>query len=103
MTAANTSSIAPERLEAIRELLMGTPFKDGELRPLAGDASFRRYIRVGKGAQTAMLMDAPPGKEDVRPFVATSEFLVKEGSRRSRHSCSQCSSPGCCLPGRSGR
>ncbi len=39
------------------------------IRPLAGDASFRRYFRVHEGARTAVLMDAPPDKEDSRPFL----------------------------------
>ncbi len=38
--------------------------------PLAGDASFRRYVRLRRNGETAMLMDAPPPEEDVRPFVA---------------------------------
>lgn len=50
-----------------------------EIRPLAGDASFRRYFRVHRGADTAVLMDAPPGHEDVRPFVAVAEWLHSVG------------------------
>ena len=33
---------------------------DAQILPLAGDASFRRYFRVVRGADTALLMDAPP-------------------------------------------
>lgn len=40
------------------------------IRPLAGDASFRRYFRVHDGARTAVLMDAPPHLEDSKPFLA---------------------------------
>ncbi len=47
----------------------------GEIRPLAGDASFRRYFRVHKGDQRAVLMDAPPPHEDPRPFIAVAEYL----------------------------
>jgi len=46
-----------------------------EIRPLAGDASFRRYFRVHKGEQRAVLMDAPPPHEDPRPFIAVAEYL----------------------------
>jgi N-acetylmuramate 1-kinase len=46
-----------------------------EIRPLAGDASFRRYFRVHKGDQRAVLMDAPPPHEDPRPFIAVAEYL----------------------------
>lgn len=42
---------------------------------LADDASFRRYERVKLGDAGAVLMDAPPDKEDVRPFVAVARLL----------------------------
>ena len=35
---------------------------------LQGDASFRRYVRLGRGGERAMLMDAPAPHEDVRTF-----------------------------------
>ncbi|CAA6605250.1 Aminoglycoside phosphotransferase [Rhodospirillaceae bacterium LM-1] len=44
-------------------------------RPLPGDASFRRYIRLDRNGQAAMLMDAPPPKEDVRPFLLVARHL----------------------------
>ena len=47
-----------------------------EVLPLAGDASFRRYFRVrAPGGPTAVLMDAPPDKEDSRPFLAIAAHL----------------------------
>ncbi|MFZ4690563.1 MAG: aminoglycoside phosphotransferase family protein [Polymorphobacter sp.] len=45
------------------------------IAPLAGDASFRRYFRVHQGDATAVLMDAPPDKEDSRPFLAIGKAL----------------------------
>ena len=45
------------------------------VRPLAGDASFRRYFRVERQGRTAVLMDAPPDKEDSRPFLAIGKHL----------------------------
>src|SRR5205809_1894214 len=45
-----------------------------EIRPLAGDASFRRYFRIHHGARRAVLMDAPPPHEDPRPFIAVAEW-----------------------------
>lgn len=47
--------------------------------PLAGDASFRRYFRVTDGARCAVLMDAPPPHEDVRPFITMAEYLCQIG------------------------
>src|SRR6185312_5016548 len=46
-----------------------------ERAALAGDASFRRYHRLRRGGETALLMDAPPPQEDVRPFVAIDRIL----------------------------
>jgi hypothetical protein len=43
--------------------------------PLAADASFRRYFRLKNGAKTALVMDAPPGKEDVRPWLIIARHL----------------------------
>ena len=51
-------------------------------RPLAGDASNRRYLRLGPepGRPAAVLMDAPPSSgEDVRPFVAITHWLRQHG------------------------
>jgi aminoglycoside/choline kinase family phosphotransferase len=50
-----------------------------EIRPLAGDASFRRYFRVHHGKRRAVLMDAPPPHEDPRPFIAVAEWLAAAG------------------------
>lgn len=50
-----------------------------EIRPLAGDASFRRYFRVHRDGETAVLMDAPPDKEDVGPFLCVASHLIDRG------------------------
>jgi N-acetylmuramate 1-kinase len=50
-----------------------------EIRPLAGDASFRRYFRVHNGNSTAVLMDAPPEHEDVGPFLKVARHLIDRG------------------------
>lgn len=52
---------------------------DGEILPLAGDASFRRYFRVQAPGRTAILMDAPPPHEDPRPFVDIARWLTGRG------------------------
>jgi aminoglycoside/choline kinase family phosphotransferase len=46
---------------------------------LPGDASFRRYERLNLDGRRAMLMDAPPPKEDVRPFLRIARHLTKLG------------------------
>src|SRR5215213_9851401 len=51
--------------------LAANGWSGAEIRPLAGDASFRRYFRVHRpDGSTAVLMDAPPAHEDVGPFLA---------------------------------
>jgi hypothetical protein len=52
---------------------------DADVRPLAGDASFRRYFRVQEGTRSAILMDAPPPEEDPRPFIAVARWLGEHG------------------------
>jgi aminoglycoside/choline kinase family phosphotransferase len=47
---------------------------------LAGDASDRSYDRLTRGGQTAVLMDAPPGKgDDPATFLAVAEHLLGLG------------------------
>ncbi|MDX1780747.1 MAG: phosphotransferase [Thalassovita sp.] len=56
--------------------LSRTDWAGAERRPLAGDASNRRYERLQRGDETAVLMDAPPEKgEDVRPFTRIARHL----------------------------
>ena len=45
------------------------------IEPASSDASFRRYFRVFCAAGTYVVMDAPPGKEDVRPYLKVSQLL----------------------------
>lgn len=53
---------------------------DAVCAPLAGDASFRRYLRLQRAdGRRAVLMDAPPPQEDVRPFIAVAETLRSLG------------------------
>ena len=46
---------------------------------LPGDASFRRYHRLDMGGKTALLMDAPPERENVRPYVTIARLLKRLG------------------------
>jgi len=53
--------------------------KSAEVSPLAGDASFRSYHRVLWDRQYYVLMDAPPDKEDVQPFLKVRSWLHDAG------------------------
>lgn len=46
---------------------------------LPSDASFRRYVRLQDGPRPALLMDAPPPQEDVRPFLHVGAHLALTG------------------------
>jgi len=49
------------------------------LQPASADASFRRYFRLAAGTGTLIAMDAPPDKEDVRPFMHVARLLRDAG------------------------
>jgi N-acetylmuramate 1-kinase len=62
----------------------------GRITVASEDASFRRYFRVSRGdvdpaawaprADTLIVMDAPPGKEDVAPYLKVSALLEQAGA-----------------------
>ncbi|MEM7210755.1 MAG: phosphotransferase [Pseudomonadota bacterium] len=73
-------STGAEREALVRDFLDASGWALAQVAPLAGDASNRRYLRVHTSDAYAVLMDAPPERgEDVRPFVAVSEWLVAQG------------------------
>ena len=53
----------------------------GTLRPASADASFRRYLRIDTHTpgQSCVVMDAPPDKENCRPFVQVQALLQQAG------------------------
>jgi aminoglycoside/choline kinase family phosphotransferase len=61
------------REDLIAAFLARNGYAPGDARPLAQDASFRRYLRIA-GPRQAILMDAPP-PEDVRPFLRIADHL----------------------------
>lgn len=71
---------ADSRLDLARrwlseELRLG----DFALAPASSDASFRRYFRVSRDAGTLILMDAPPEREDSRPFLDLAARIAAAG------------------------
>ena len=57
--------------------LRGAPFT---LTPASEDASFRRYWRATLAdGRSFVAMDAPPDKEDCRPFVRVAGMLAAAG------------------------
>ena len=46
----------------------------------SADASFRRYLRIrGAAGASRIIMDAPPDKEDCRPFVKVAQLMLDAG------------------------
>lgn len=68
-----------ERIEAIKDWLHTLLNEEFELEPASEDASFRRYFRVTHQGKTHIVMDAPPDKEDVHPFIDIARRLESAG------------------------
>ncbi len=49
------------------------------LRLASADASFRRYLRIDSISGTRIIMDAPPDKEDSKPFVDIAHLMAQAG------------------------
>ncbi|SDH07779.1 aminoglycoside phosphotransferase family protein [Roseospirillum parvum] len=70
----------PPRQTLIARFLESAGWAGVAPRLLADDASFRRYFRlVGADGARAVLMDAPPPMEDVRPFARLAAHLDSLG------------------------
>lgn len=71
------------RLDALHQWLNSLPdslsLEHNTLSPASGDASFRRYFRIQSAQGTLIVMDAPPPKEDCRPFVQVAATLSQAG------------------------
>lgn len=70
----------PQRLEALHrwlKIVLNPPRY--RLEPASGDASFRRYFRVYHDDATLIAMDAPPGREDCRPYIHVAQTLAALG------------------------
>jgi aminoglycoside/choline kinase family phosphotransferase len=79
------------RLDLIRTwLTRDLEWRIGRISVASADASFRRYFRVSRGdvdpaawapkADTLIVMDAPPGKEDIAPYLKVSTLLEQSGA-----------------------
>jgi N-acetylmuramate 1-kinase len=67
------------RLDELRAWLAASLGVEYTLVPASADASFRRYFRVAAEGRTWIAMDAPPPREDCRPFVRVAELLRAAG------------------------
>lgn len=76
---ATIGSIGTNRTPRQRELTHWLAGIDGldpaTLESASEDASFRRYYRLRGGDTTRIVMDAPPEREDPKPFMKVAGFL----------------------------
>jgi len=54
-------------------------FAGSRIEPASADASFRRYFRLTRGLDSYIVMDAPPDKEALAPFVSVAQSLIAIG------------------------
>lgn len=62
-------------MSVLPEFLKNTEWNDATLQPVTGDASARKYFRLRRNNQTAILMDASHVRETVPSFVRIAEHL----------------------------
>ncbi|MGB8368112.1 MAG: aminoglycoside phosphotransferase family protein [Limisphaerales bacterium] len=65
--------------DSAREFLDATAWSNAACEPLTGDASTRKYFRLKKDKQSAILMDASSVLESVAPFIQISQHLHQLG------------------------
>ncbi len=71
--------MAASRKQAAQAFLQANGWGEAKCEFLSGDASFRSYQRVHLGNKHAVLMDAPPEKEPLPPFIHMAEYLTGHG------------------------
>jgi hypothetical protein len=62
-----------------KNFLNSTAWSDAACEPLTGDASARKYFRLRKDEQSAVLMDASKVLESVAPFIQINQHLRQLG------------------------
>ena len=80
LKAIDLPAIPDTRLEQLQDWLAARfPAGAFSLKPASADASFRRYFRVSAEGQSWIAMDAPPAREDCRPYVRIAGLLRAAG------------------------
>jgi N-acetylmuramate 1-kinase len=76
---AAAAPLCTPRQQAMAAFIEASGWGDAAPAPLAGDASFRSYVRLWRGRESVVVMDAPPPQEDVGPYVAVAAILRRLG------------------------
>ena len=75
----------PQRQQQFQQWLDALPpdwgLQTDSLQSASADASFRRYLRIQGGRGSLVIMDAPPDKEDCKPFVQVARLMQQAGLR----------------------
>jgi len=66
-------------MQLIKEFLATTKYKDFNITVASADASFRRYFRISKEAETFIVMDSSLEKESLKPFLKITKHLLDVG------------------------
>ncbi|MBW9261882.1 MAG: phosphotransferase [Candidatus Thiodiazotropha sp. (ex. Lucinisca nassula)] len=70
----------PQRIAQLKDWLNTLPeFGDYSFEAASGDASFRRYFRIGVKNGSYIAMDAPTDKEDTKPFIRVANEFERIG------------------------
>ncbi len=76
-SSMDVSDASDSRLAQLTQWVQGDlGFAGGLIEPASADASFRRYFRVTRDADSYIVMDAPPDKEDSAPFLKVARILA---------------------------
>ncbi|MES2885099.1 MAG: phosphotransferase [Pseudomonadota bacterium] len=69
----------PRALAARTFALQALGLETATFAPASADASFRRYFRLSHAGQSWVVMDAPPEREDCKPFLHVAQLMLDAG------------------------
>lgn len=77
---ANTPFEPDARAQAAQAFaLAALKLEAADFAPASADASFRRYFRMSHAGKSWVVMDAPPEREDCRPFLHVAQLTLDAG------------------------
>ena len=74
----------PRALAARTFALQALGLETATFAPASADASFRRYFRLSHAGESWVVMDAPPEREDCRPFLHVAQLMLDAGINSPR-------------------
>jgi len=75
------SNDARDLPDGLHDFLASAGWGEADIEVIPGDASFRRYFRLRRDGEPAMLMHAPPPTEDPVPFLDVAQWLTDHAMR----------------------